>query len=137
MTILVNDCFSDSMNISAALSISTNTIGGQASGSYIDSDKFKESDMNYFVQVKVSNQKKVDPRLSKLHLVAPVKIPPASPNGDSGQDPKNAPEQLILAKFREIYGVRALCLHLGRLQLLTHYRTASSRDGKKGVSSMR
>ena len=44
------------MNISASLSIKTATIGGAASGSFIDSDKFKESDMNFFVQVKVVNQ---------------------------------------------------------------------------------
>jgi len=44
------------MNISASLSIKTATIGGAASGSFIDSVKFKESDMNFFVQVKVINQ---------------------------------------------------------------------------------
>jgi len=44
------------MNISASLSIKTATIGGAASGSFIDSDKFKSSDMNFFVQVKVVNQ---------------------------------------------------------------------------------
>ncbi|KAL7932791.1 hypothetical protein V8C35DRAFT_306790 [Trichoderma chlorosporum] len=46
----------DAMNISASLSIKTATIGGAASGSFIDSDKFKESDMNFFIQVKVVNQ---------------------------------------------------------------------------------
>ena len=44
------------MNISAHLSIKTGTVGGSANGSYVNSDKFKESEINYFVQVKVTNQ---------------------------------------------------------------------------------
>jgi hypothetical protein len=44
------------MNISGALSIQTATIGGKGSGSYIDSDKFKDSDINFHLQVKVVNQ---------------------------------------------------------------------------------
>lgn len=39
------------MNISGALSIQIATVGGTTTGSYVDSDKFKESD-----QVKVTNQ---------------------------------------------------------------------------------
>lgn len=46
----------DAMSISAALSIKTAAAGGGASGSYVDSDKFKESQINFFVQVKVTNQ---------------------------------------------------------------------------------
>ena len=46
----------DAMSVSAALSIKTAAAGGGASGSYIDSDKFKESNINFFVQVKVTNQ---------------------------------------------------------------------------------
>lgn len=46
----------DAMNISGSLSIKTATIGGKASGSYVDSDKFKESDINFHLQVKVTNQ---------------------------------------------------------------------------------
>lgn len=46
----------DSMNISGALSIQTATVGGTATGSYVDSDKFKESDINFHLQVKVTNQ---------------------------------------------------------------------------------
>lgn len=46
----------DAMNVSASLSIKTGTIGGSASGTYIDSDKFKTSDLNFFIQVKVTNQ---------------------------------------------------------------------------------
>jgi hypothetical protein len=44
------------MNISGALSIQTATVGGKGSGSYVDSDKFKESDINFHLQVKVVNQ---------------------------------------------------------------------------------
>lgn len=44
------------MNISGSLSIKTSTIGGKASGSYVDSDKFKSSDINFHLQVKVTNQ---------------------------------------------------------------------------------
>ena len=46
----------DAMSISAALSIKSAAAGGGASGSYVDSDKFKESSINFFVQVKVTNQ---------------------------------------------------------------------------------
>ena len=46
----------DAMNVSAALSIKTATVGGGLSGSYVNSDKFKESDINFFVQVQVVNQ---------------------------------------------------------------------------------
>ncbi|EMD85057.1 hypothetical protein COCC4DRAFT_31650 [Bipolaris maydis ATCC 48331] len=46
----------DVMNVSASLSIKTGTIGGAVSGTYIDSDKFKTSDLNFFIQVKVTNQ---------------------------------------------------------------------------------
>ena len=46
----------DAMNISAALSIKSATAGGGLSGSYVNSDKFKESNINFFVQVQVVNQ---------------------------------------------------------------------------------
>ncbi|CEO58470.1 hypothetical protein PMG11_03194 [Penicillium brasilianum] len=46
----------DAMNISGSLSIKTATIGGKANGSYVDSDKFKSSDINFHLQVKVTNQ---------------------------------------------------------------------------------
>ncbi|KAH7358861.1 hypothetical protein B0T11DRAFT_341079 [Plectosphaerella cucumerina] len=46
----------EAMNISGSLSIKTGTIGGQANGSYVDSDKFKASDINFHLQVKVTNQ---------------------------------------------------------------------------------
>jgi hypothetical protein len=43
------------MNISAAASLKAASGGGGLSGSYVDSDKFKESDVNFFCQVKVTN----------------------------------------------------------------------------------
>ncbi|KAG7406377.1 hypothetical protein Forpe1208_v013961 [Fusarium oxysporum f. sp. rapae] len=46
----------DDMNISGSLSIKYGTIGGSGKGSFIDSDKFKESDLNFFINVKVINQ---------------------------------------------------------------------------------
>jgi hypothetical protein len=46
----------DSMNISGSLTIKYGAIGGSGSGSYVDTDKFKESDLNFLVTVKVVNQ---------------------------------------------------------------------------------
>ncbi|KAI8622938.1 hypothetical protein F5Y19DRAFT_482243 [Xylariaceae sp. FL1651] len=42
----------DAMSLSAALSIKTASAGDSLSGSYVDADRFKESDINSFVQVK-------------------------------------------------------------------------------------
>ncbi|RFN47650.1 hypothetical protein FIE12Z_8107 [Fusarium flagelliforme] len=39
-----------------SLSIKYGSIGGAGKGSFVDSDKFKESDMNFFISVKVINQ---------------------------------------------------------------------------------
>jgi len=74
----------DAMNVSASLSIKTGTIGGSASRAYIDSDKFKTSDLNFFIQVKVTNQ---------CHLAR-----------DYTQFRKL--KDFPLTKFTEIYGVR-------------------------------
>ncbi|KAF7344070.1 hypothetical protein MVEN_01696600 [Mycena venus] len=51
----------DSMNISGSLEIKCDAIGGGggASAHFIDSNKFKESDLNYFIQVKVTNEQLV------------------------------------------------------------------------------
>ncbi|KAH8597449.1 hypothetical protein B0O99DRAFT_739487 [Bisporella sp. PMI_857] len=46
----------DAMNIAGSLSIKYGAIGGSGSGAYIDSDKFKDSDLNFFISVKVVNQ---------------------------------------------------------------------------------
>lgn len=61
------------MNISGSLSIKTGQIGGQASGSYIDSDKFKESDLNFHLQVKVTNQVRKPANYSIFNLIEGVK----------------------------------------------------------------
>lgn len=46
----------DDMNISGSLSIKAGSIGGSGRGAFIDSDKFKESDLNFYISVKVINQ---------------------------------------------------------------------------------
>ena len=46
----------NSLNISGALSIKYGSIQGDASGSYVDSDTFQNSDMNFLITVKVTNQ---------------------------------------------------------------------------------
>jgi hypothetical protein len=74
----------DAMNVSASLSIKTGTIGGSASGTYIDSDKFKSSDLNFFIQVKVTNQSHMARDYTKFQKL----------------------KEFPLTKFTEIYGVR-------------------------------
>ena len=63
----------DAMNISGSLSIKTATIGGKANGSYIDSDKFKSSDINFHLQVKVTNQIHEPPEYCKFNKIDKVK----------------------------------------------------------------
>lgn len=46
----------DDMCIPGALSIKAAKIGGSGRGSFIDSDKFKESDLTFYISVKVVNQ---------------------------------------------------------------------------------
>jgi hypothetical protein len=95
------------MNISAALSINTNMIGGSANGTYIDSDKFKQSDVNYLVQVRVTNQRlDMKPR-SKLNLVTSVKAPTSAPSSLEVADVTGGGDigSIDLAKFRDVYGV--------------------------------
>jgi hypothetical protein len=46
----------NSMNISGALNIKYGMVSGGASGSFIDSSKFQQSDINFLVTVKVVNQ---------------------------------------------------------------------------------
>ena len=104
------------MNISAALSINTNMIGGSANGSYIDSDKFKQSDINYFVQVRVTNQRVDGKPYSRLNLVNSVRNNPLDPHAEDDEDSKQdlsarASESgsIDQDKFREVYGVRRGC----------------------------
>ncbi|KAM5358858.1 hypothetical protein ACJZ2D_014917 [Fusarium nematophilum] len=44
------------MNISGALSIKYGVIGGSGRGGFVNSDKFHESDLNFYISVKVINQ---------------------------------------------------------------------------------
>jgi len=46
----------DDMCVSGSLSIKAGKIGGSGRGSFIDSDKFNESDLNFYISVKVVNQ---------------------------------------------------------------------------------
>ena len=104
------------MNISAALYINTNTIGGSANGSYIDSDKFKQSDINYIVQIRVTNQR-VDGRpYSRLNLVNSVRNNPLELHAEDDEDGKQDPSARVSEsgsidqdKFREVYGVSTGC----------------------------
>ncbi|KAF2007639.1 hypothetical protein P154DRAFT_152 [Amniculicola lignicola CBS 123094] len=67
----------DAMNISASLSIKTSKIGGSANGAFIDSDKFKESDLNFFIQVKVVNQSTMARNYTEFEK---IDVPPAQFN---------------------------------------------------------
>lgn len=46
----------DDMSVSASLSIKAGKVGGSGKGAFVDSDKFKESDLNFYISVKVVNQ---------------------------------------------------------------------------------
>ena len=104
------------MNISAVLSINTNMIGGSANSSYIDSDKFKQSDINYFVQVGVTNQRVDGKSYSRLNLVNSVRNNPLDPHTEDDEDTKQDPSARVSEsgsidqdKFREVYGVSTGC----------------------------
>ncbi|KAF7344156.1 hypothetical protein MVEN_01705800 [Mycena venus] len=64
----------DSMNISGSLEIKCDAIGGGggASAHFIDSNKFKESDLNYFIQVKVTNEQLVAHDVTEFCPIADV-----------------------------------------------------------------
>ncbi|KAK0554873.1 hypothetical protein OC845_000514 [Tilletia horrida] len=47
---------SKDMGVSASLSIKAGTISGSGAGSYIDTDKFLDSDLNFWISCKVVNQ---------------------------------------------------------------------------------
>ena len=46
----------DDMNIARAISIKANMIGGSGRGAYIDTNKFEQSDLNFYISVKIINQ---------------------------------------------------------------------------------
>ncbi|TFK33522.1 hypothetical protein BDQ12DRAFT_615171 [Crucibulum laeve] len=64
----------DSLNVSGSLEIKCDGLGGggSARASFIDSNKFKESDLNYFIQVKVANQKLIAPDLTDFCPISHV-----------------------------------------------------------------
>ena len=55
---LSNVCsdITDDMNISGSLSIKYGAVGGSGRGAFIDSDKFRDSDLKFYISVKVVNQ---------------------------------------------------------------------------------
>ncbi|KAI0340777.1 hypothetical protein BDW22DRAFT_1359593 [Trametopsis cervina] len=61
----------DSLNIGGSLQIKCDAIGGggNASASFVDTNKFKESDINYLIQVRVTNQRLVCPDLTEFDLI--------------------------------------------------------------------
>ncbi|CAK5273697.1 unnamed protein product [Mycena citricolor] len=67
----------DSLNVSGSLQIKCDAVGGggKASASFIDTNKFKESDINYFIQVRVTNQRLTAPDLTDFD---PIQYLPAS-----------------------------------------------------------
>ncbi|KAF7328408.1 hypothetical protein MVEN_02556500 [Mycena venus] len=64
----------DSLNVSGSLQIKCDAIGGggKASASFFDTNKFKESDINYLIQVRVTNQRLSAPDLIHFDPVAHV-----------------------------------------------------------------
>ncbi|GAO18648.1 uncharacterized protein UV8b_03395 [Ustilaginoidea virens] len=62
----------DAMNVSAALSIKTATAGGGLAGSFVDANKFKESSINFFVQVRVVNQTIMAEDVTKFNAIKGV-----------------------------------------------------------------
>ncbi|KAJ7258577.1 hypothetical protein C8J57DRAFT_1073542 [Mycena rebaudengoi] len=64
----------DSLNVSGSLQIKIEAIGGggQASASFLDSNKFKESDINYIIQVRVTNQHLTAPDLTEFTSIPNV-----------------------------------------------------------------
>lgn len=59
----------DALNVSASLSIKTAQIGGSVKGSYVDTDKFKSSDLNFTIQVKVINQRLESEEYSEFNSI--------------------------------------------------------------------
>lgn len=104
----------DAMNISGSLSIKTATIGGKANGSYVDSDKFKSSDINFHLQVKVTNQIHEPPEYCIFNKINKVKK----------------------EEFPEVYGVSpSMILTFMPIAHRDKPRTASSPAGKRAVNS--
>jgi hypothetical protein len=61
------------MNISGSLAIKTAQVAGSISGAYIDSNKFKTSDINFHLQVRVKNEDHEATEYSIFNKIASVK----------------------------------------------------------------
>ncbi|MCJ1398739.1 hypothetical protein MMC11_001940 [Xylographa trunciseda] len=59
----------EAMNINGAASVKYGSISGSASGSFLDSSKFKTSDLNFFIQVSVINQKMVAENVTQFNPI--------------------------------------------------------------------
>ncbi|KAE8323661.1 hypothetical protein BDV39DRAFT_208643 [Aspergillus sergii] len=64
----------EALNISGALEIKYQGMGAKAAGSYLDSSKVKESDINYFVQVKVVNQQLIADDATKFNVIPNIPV---------------------------------------------------------------
>ncbi|KAI9924692.1 hypothetical protein MW887_006544 [Aspergillus wentii] len=64
----------EAMNISGALEIKYQGMGAKASGAYVDSSKVKDSDINYFVQVKVVNQQLIADDATKFNVIPNIPV---------------------------------------------------------------
>ncbi|KAF2785625.1 hypothetical protein K505DRAFT_291014, partial [Melanomma pulvis-pyrius CBS 109.77] len=86
----------EALNVSGSLSIKYGAIGGSGKGQFIDSDKFRDSDLNFFIQVKVVNQ---TINLKDALVYRPLKgndsLPKAGATGKAGND---------TAIFNKIFG---------------------------------
>ena len=74
---LLTICASYSTAVAGSLQIKCDAIGGGggASAQFVDTNKFKESDINYFIQVRVTNQRLAPPDLTEF---SPIEGLPAS-----------------------------------------------------------
>lgn len=61
------------LNISGSVEIKYGPISGAGSGSYVDTSKFSESDINFLITVRVVNQHSVtDQRVEKFNMLSNV-----------------------------------------------------------------
>ncbi|KAJ6538432.1 hypothetical protein DFH09DRAFT_930393 [Mycena vulgaris] len=62
----------DALNISGMIKCDAVGGGGSASASFVDTNKFKESDINYLIQVRVTNQRLTAPDLTEFDPIPNV-----------------------------------------------------------------
>jgi len=108
------------MGISASLSIKAGMVAGSGRGSFIDSDKFLNSDLNLYVSCKVVNQ--------TINFKDPLEFNPL-PDGVVDQD-----------RWLEVYGDCYISAFLegGEFQALVSMKVQSSQDDRdRGCSESR